>query len=150
MKYWPRAVNGSAFKLRFLLFGISSIFCSSGFAGELRSGSQYRIIRPMYLMAVYNDVENKVLSKETARGYLHTTELYNTRWVAFQVEIPVGTVMTIIEPTSKVLPLPFFARRYLVYLEPDASRGLDVELALNRGLEGNLDGLNPEFFSKFK
>ena len=95
-----------------------------------------------------NDIGNKQLSKETARAYLHKSETYQKRWAAFQVKVPVGTIMTIIETDAKVLPLPFFAKRYLVQLDPDLSRGLDVQLALNGGMDGDLDGLNPKIFSR--
>jgi hypothetical protein len=99
-------------------------------------------------MAVYDSLNNRQLSRETARAYLHSKHYYNKSDVAFQSEVPAGTVMTIISPIPKVWHLPFFANRYLIKLDPDPSRGLDVVLELNRGLEGNLDGLNPEIFSR--
>jgi hypothetical protein len=68
--------------------------------------------------------------------------------VAFQYEVPAGTIMTIVGSAPKVWSLPFFADRYFVQLDPDLSRGLDVILELNRGIEGNLDGLNPELFGR--
>ncbi|BBJ23509.1 hypothetical protein W01_14360 [Candidatus Nitrotoga sp. AM1P] len=68
--------------------------------------------------------------------------------MAFQNEVPVGTIMTIIGPAPRVWHLPFFANRYFVRLDPDVSRGLDVVLELNRGIEGGLDGLNSELFSR--
>lgn len=127
---------------------IGTIFCGFSYASEkLRPASRYKIVRPVYLMAVYNSLDNKQLSRETARAYLHATRYYNKSWVAFQCEVPAGTIMTIIGPAPKVWSLPFFANRYFVQLDPDLSRGLDVILELNRGIEGNLDGLNPELFS---
>jgi len=68
--------------------------------------------------------------------------------VAFQCEVPAGTIMTIIGKAPKVWHLPFLANRYFVQLDPDLSRGLDIVLELNRGLEGNLDGLNSELFNR--
>jgi hypothetical protein len=69
--------------------------------------------------------------------------------VAFQYKVPVGTIMTIIRPAPKRLPLPFYANRYFVRLDPtDVHSELDVLLELNRGIEGSLDGLNPELFSR--
>ena len=68
--------------------------------------------------------------------------------VAFQCEVPVGTIMTIIGPAPKAWHLPFLANRYFVRLDPDLSRGLDVVLELNRGIEGSLDWLNPELFNR--
>ena len=128
---------------------IGTIFCGLSYASEKpQSGSRYIIVRPLYLMAVYNSLNNRQLSRETARAYLHSKEYYNKSEVAFQCEVPAGTVMTIISPIPKVWHLPFFANRYLIKLDPDPSRGLDVVLELNRGIEGNLDGLNPELFSR--
>ncbi|MFT6916964.1 MAG: hypothetical protein ACJAWL_003308 [Motiliproteus sp.] len=99
-------------------------------------------------MATYNSLNNRRLSKETARAYLHSKKYYKKAEVAFQHEVPVGTTMTIIGSTSKVWHLPFLAERYLVLLEPDLSVGLDVVLELNRGIEGSLDGLNSKLFNK--
>jgi hypothetical protein len=101
-------------------------------------------------MGVYESGDNKQLSKETARAYLEPEELAHRYYTAFQCEVPVGAIMTIVGSTSKVWPLPFFANRYLVKLDPDLSRGLDVVLELDRGMEGSLDGLNPELFSREK
>jgi hypothetical protein len=67
--------------------------------------------------------------------------------VAFQRIVPVGTIMTTIGPAPKRAPLPFFANRYFVLLDPtDLPSELDIILELNRGIEGSLDGLNPELF----
>ena len=137
-------------KIAFALFAvISAIFCVPSYAGEeLQPGSRYRIVKPVYLMAVYDSLNNRQLSKETARAYLHSMQYYNKAEVAFQCEVPAGTIMTIIGPAPKVWHIPFFASRYFVRLDPDVSRGLDIELALNRGIEGSLDGLNPELFGR--
>lgn len=115
---------------------------------ELQPGSRYKIIRPLYLMAEYYSLNNRQVSRETARAYLESRQTYKKSWVAFQCEVPAGTIMTIIGPAPKVWHLPFFADRYFVHLDPDPSRGLDVILELNRGIEGSLDGLNPKFFSR--
>lgn len=104
----------------------------------------------MYLMVTYNSLNDRRVSKETARAYLHATRYYQKSWVAFQTEVPAGTIMTIIGPTSPVRHVPFLANRYLVQLDPDPSRGLDVVLELNRGVEGTLEGLNPEIFRPFR
>jgi hypothetical protein len=128
---------------------ISVIFYGLSYANEdLRPGNRYKIVRSVYLMAVYNSLNNKQLSKETARAYLHSKRYYKKSWVAFQCEVPAGTIMTIIGPAPKVWSLPFFVDRYFVQLDPDLSRGLDVVLELDRGIEGSLDGLNPELFSR--
>lgn len=137
-------------KITFALFAvISAIFCVPSYAGEeLQSGSRYKIVKPVYLMAVYDSLNNRQLGRETARAYLHSMQYYNKAEVAFQCEVPVGTIMTIIGPAPKIWHIPFFANRYFVRLDPDVSRGLDVVLELNRGIEGSLDGLNPELFGR--
>jgi len=57
--------------------------------------------------------------------------------------------MTILGPAPKRVSLPFFANRYFIRLDPmEMPSELDVILELNRGIEGNLDGLNPELFSQ--
>jgi hypothetical protein len=127
---------------------IGIIFCGLTYADtKLQTGSRYKIIRPLYLMAVYNG-DNRQLSRDTARAYLHSQRYAEKRFVAFQCEVPAGTIMTIIGPAPKVWHIPFFADRYFVHLDPDLSRGLDVVLEINRGIEGNLDGLNPDLFSR--
>lgn len=125
-----------------------AIFCGSSYAGELQAGGRYKIIRPVYLIAAYNSPDNKQISRETARAYLESMRIHKRSWMAFQHEVPAGTVMTILGTAPKVWRIPFFADRYFVRLDPDLSRGLDVVLELNRGIEGSLDGLNPELFSR--
>ncbi len=134
-----------------VLFMIGTAFFRLSYASEEpQPGDRYKIIRPVYLMAAYNSLNDRRLSRETARAYIHSTRFYDKAEVAFQFEVPVGTIMTILGPAPKVWHLPFLANRYFVRLDPDLSRGLDVELALNRGIEGNLDGLNPELFSRYE
>ncbi len=134
----------------FTLFTVNgTIFCGFTYASEQpQPGNRYKIIGSVYLMAVYDSLNNRQVSRETARAYLHSMQYYNKASVAFQCQVPVGTTMTIIGPAPKVWHLPFFANRYFVRLDPDLSRGLDVVLELNRGIEGSLDGLNPELFSR--
>ncbi|GEM_PF-2378082 len=135
--------------ITFTLFAvIGAIFCGPSYAEELQPGNRYKIIRPVYLVAEYYSLNNRQVSRETARAYLESMLTYKKSWVAFQCEVPVGTIMTIIGQAPKVWHLPFFANRYFVRLDPDLSRGLDVILELNRGIEGSLDGLNPELFSR--
>ena len=131
-------------------FAITSIICCSHcYAdGNLQAGSQYKVIHPLYIMATYNSLNNRTLSKETATAYLHSTEYYKKSYVAFQHEVPVDTTITIIGPAPKLWYLPFSADQYFITLTPDLSGGLDVTLKLNRGMEGALDGLNPELFSQ--
>jgi hypothetical protein len=123
-------------------------FFSSGYAKDLKAGQKYKIVKPVYLMGVYDSLNNKTLSKSTARAYLHAQELYKKSYVAFQTEVPIGTVMTIISPAPKPWYLYFYADQYFVKLEPDLSQGLEIKFQLDRGMEGNLDGLNPEIFSR--
>ena len=137
-------------KIAFALFSvISAIFCAPSYAGEeLQPGSRYKIVKPVYLIAAYEDLNNRQINREMARAYLETTQNAKRAWLAFQCEVPIGTIMTVIGPAPKVWHIPFFANRYFVRLDPDASRGLDVVLELNRGIEGSLDGLNPELFGR--
>jgi len=134
--------------IAFTFFTVSStIFCDLSYASEQpQLGNRYKIIRPVYLMAVYDSLNNRQVSKETARAYLHSMRYYKKSSVAFQCEVPVGTIMTIIGQVPKVWYLLFSANQYFVRLDPDLSRGLDVILQLDRGVEGSLDGLNPELF----
>ncbi len=133
----------------FTMFGV--LFCGLSYANEkLQPGSKYKIIQPLYLTAAYDSRNHKYLSKETARAYLEPIRYYKTSLVAFQCEVPTGTIMTIIDTAPKVWRIPFFANRYFIQLDPDLSRGLDVVLELNRGIEGTLDGLNPELFSRLE
>jgi len=135
--------------IAFTFFTVSStIFCDLSYASEQpQLGNRYKIIRPVYLMAVYDSLNNRQVSKETAHAYLHSMRYYKKSSVAFQCEVPVGTIMTIIGQVPKVWYLLFSANQYFVRLDPDLSRGLDVILQLDRGVEGSLDGLNPELFS---
>jgi hypothetical protein len=132
-----------------LLTVSGTTLCFSSYASaQLRPGQKYKIIRPVYLTAEYNSRNNRQISRETARAYLDAKQYYKSRWVAFQCEVPAGTIMTIIGPVPKVWYGSFFADRYFIKLDPDLSLGLDVVLILDRGIEGDLDGLNPELFSR--
>lgn len=97
-------------------------------------------------MGVFDSLNDRRISKDTARAYLHDERYANKSIVAFQDEVPAGTIMTIIGPAPKVWHLFFFPDRYFVKLKPDLSRGLDIIIELNRGMEGNLDGLNSKIF----
>ena len=133
-----------------LFIVIGAISCGPNFAENLQPGNQYKIIQPIYLMADYKSPKNRQLSRETARAYLHAKQYANRYFTAFQCKVPEGTIITIIGPAPKVWSLPFLADRYFVQLDPDLSRGLNVILELNRGIEGSLDGLNPGLFSRME
>ena len=117
---------------------------------ELKLGAQYETIQPIFLKGVYNSLNNRILSQETARAYIKTVRQYKKVKVAFQVEVPVGTIMTVASPAKSVLHIPYLVDQYVVTLTPDLSRGLDVVLSLDRGLVGNLDGLNPDIFKRIE
>ncbi len=137
-------IRNSFSLLNFLFF---VLFCSQIAASEdLQSGAKYKNTKPLYIMGVYNSLNNRIISRSTARAYLHTKRYFEKTEVAFQEKVPVGTVMTIIHPAPKVWYLPFLADRYFVQLEPDLSHGLEIVLELNRGMEGSLDGLNSRLF----
>ena len=132
-----------------IIFSTCSVSWGLSYANEEpRPGGRYKVIRPVYLAAEYYSLNNRQVGKETARAYLESKQYAKKSWVAFQSEVPVGTIMTIIAPAPKIWHIPFFANRYFVQLDPDPSRGLDVILELNRGIEGSLDGLNPELFAR--
>ncbi len=131
-----------------LLTLISTNFCGLSYAGEYpQPGDRYKIIGPVYLSGIYLKLNNRQLNKQSAVGSL-TAVQFSGPEVGFQCKVPVGTILTIIGPAPKRVPLFFIANQYFIKLDPDLSRGLDVELELNRGIEGSLDGLNPELFSR--
>ena len=126
-----------------------AIFCGLSYASEqLQTGNRYKIIGPVYLGGIYRNLNNRQLTRKMAYGDL-TAVRYSGPEVAFQCMVPEGTIMTIIGPAPKRLPLFFYANRYFVQLAPiDAHGELEVILELNRGIEGSLDGLNQELFSR--
>jgi hypothetical protein len=133
-------------KLNFIM--IIFFFFSRGYAEELKAGQKYKIVKPVYLIGEYNERSNKSLSKETAKAYLESASRAKMSFTAFQTEVPVGTIMTIISPAPKPWYLYFYADQYFIKLDPDLSQGLEVKFQLDKGMEGNLDGLNPEIFSR--
>ena len=128
---------------------IGGIFCDPSSANEeLQTGDRYKIIGPVYLSGLYRDLNNRQLNRQMAVGSL-TAVRFSSPEVAFQSIVPEDTIMTIIGPAPKRVPLPFFANQYFVRIDPaDRSSELDIMLELNRGIEGSLDGLNPELFSR--
>jgi hypothetical protein len=135
-----------------LIAMICTIFsCNSNSSEKLQSGSQYKVDKPVYLSAVYDNFDSKVVfGRKTGCAYLQAIKLYKKASYAFQCEVPTDTIMTIIEAAPKIWFIPFLTNRYFVKLDPDLSRGRDVILQLDRGFEGNLDGLNPDIFSREK
>ena len=140
--------------IAFTLFAvIGAMFCGPSYAEGPQPGNRYKIVKPVYLIAAYESLNNRQVSRETASAYLRPRQSPKRAWLAFQSEVPIGTIMVIIAPAPKpeVWHFPFFLKRYSVYLvrlDPDLSRGLDVMLELSLGMEGSLDGLNPELFSR--
>lgn len=135
--------------IAFTLFAVmGAIFCGPSYAEELQPGNRYKIVGPLYLAGIYKNLNDRQLKRGLAVESFTAVQLKGPE-VAFQRRVPVGTIMTIIGPAPKRLPLPFYANRYFVRLDPkDPPSELDVILELNRGIEGHLDGLNPELFSR--
>lgn len=131
------------------LFTVICIFCGLSYANDKpQIGNQYKIVGPMYLSGIYLNLNSRQLNRQLAFGDL-TAVQFSGPEVAFQRKVPVGTIMTIVDRAPKRVPLPFYANRYFIRLEPvDPPSELDVILELNRGIEGSLDGLNPELFSR--
>lgn len=137
--------------IAFTLFTVSStIFCGITYAGEQpQAGNRYKIIGPLYLSGIYKNLNNRQLNRDMAVGSLTAVQFTGPE-VGFQCKVPVGTIVIIVGPAPKRLPLFFYANRYFIKLDPDLSRGLDVVLELDRGIEGSLYGLNPKLFSRLE
>jgi len=128
---------------------LAATSCSANSSGEeLTLGAKYRIVRPVYLVGAYNSLNDRELSPEKATAYIYAIKTAKRSYMAFQVEVPAGTVMTVVSSASRVIHLPYIVDQYHVRLTPDLSRGLDVLLSLDRGLEGDLDGLNSQIFRR--
>ena len=117
---------------------------------NLQPGDQYEVICPIYLQAVYRDLNERQVSRDTASAFLHAHSYYKSSWVAFESTVQTGSVMTITAKGPRVWHLPYRVQRYYVSLDPDLSRGLEVVLDLDRGIEGDLDGLNESLFRRKK
>lgn len=135
--------------LRFTLLVIGATFCWSANAGDgPQPGNRYKIIGPAYAIGVYRDLNNRQLNREQSWVSLSPVRVSGPE-IAFLQNVPLGTTMIIVDHAPKRTTLPFFASRYFARLDPDLSRGLDVVLELNRGIEGDLDGLNLEVFQRY-
>lgn len=117
-------------------------------AVDLVLGQKYQIIRPVYLVANYKDRGNKTLSKETAEAFLLRGAIAKKSYTAFQTEVPAGTVMTVLSKTPRNWQIFFHADSYFVKLDPGLSQGLDVQVSFQLGLDGDMDGMNPEIFRR--
>lgn len=123
--------------------------CSANSSGEMLTlGAKYEIVRPVYLVGAYNSLNDRELSPERATAYIYAVKMAERSFTAFQVEVPAGTVMTVVSSATRKIHLPYIVDQYQVQLTPDLSRGLDVSLSLDRGLEGDLDGLNSQIFRR--
>ena len=132
-----------------LLTVISAISCGSSDASkEPQPGNRYKIVGPLYLAGIYRNLNKRQLNRQMAVASLDAVRFSGPE-VAFQRKVPIGTIMTIIGPAPKRVPLPFYANRYFVRLDPaDLSIELDTILELDGEIKGSLDGLNPEFFGR--
>lgn len=124
--------------------------CGLSYAGgELQSGDQYKVIGSVYSIGVYRDLNNRQLTQELSWVSLTAIRISGPE-VAFLRVVPIGTIVTIIGFAPKRVPFPFFANRYFVKLEPsDLPNELEIILELNRGIEGNLDGVSSELFERY-
>jgi hypothetical protein len=116
---------------------------------NLQQGNQYRIIGPVYVRAIYRDIRNTQLNRESAWGILSAVRV-SGREVALQRPVQMGTIMTILGSAPKHYVLfEGYPSRYYVQLDTvGLPGGLDVILQLNRGVEGDMDGLNSRLFSR--
>lgn len=138
----------------FLSVAFLAILMGSGLSmagdAKLQLGASYKIVRPVYLMAVYKSMDEKRSGKGAAVAYLQPERYAETRWTAFQCEIPAGTTMKIIGPAP---PAKDFLRSYDAYyvqLAPDSSRKLDVIVQLFKGFADARGGLSAEFFERMQ
>jgi hypothetical protein len=128
-----------------ILMGLASAVAGDA---QLQPGTSYKIVRAVYLMAVYESMDEKLAEKGAVRAYLQPERYAKTRWVAFQCEVPTGTIMTIIGPAPPAKDLWNRYDSYYVRLEPDPSRQLDVIVQLFRGFADTSGGLSTEFFER--
>ena len=137
-------------RIWFMLLALTGAISNTpSYADEVQPGNTYKIVGPVYLAGIYRDLDKRQLKRGLAFEDL-TAVQFSGPEVAFQRRVLAGTIMTIIGPAPKRISwLPFLANRYFVRLEPkDPPSDLDVILQLNRGIEGSLEGLNPELFSR--
>ena len=115
------------------LFVLSTtILCGISYAGEQpQPGDRYKIVGPMYVSGIYKKLNNRQINRQMAVGSL-TAVRFSGPEVAFQCEVPVGTIMTIIGPAPKSWYLPFSANRFFIRLDPDLAHGIDVVLEIGR------------------
>ena len=119
---------------------------------QLQSGAIYKIVRPVYLMGVYENPDAKRAGKDAAVAYLQPEQYAKTRWVVFQCEVPAGTTMKIIGPAPPAKDLLHSYAAYYVRLAPDPdpvpSRELDVIVQLFKGFADASGGLSAVFFER--
>jgi hypothetical protein len=97
-----------------LLLASASLAHVLSHASEVpQSGSQYKTIQPLHLMATYNDSRTRKIGRDTAKAYLHSERYADRYFVAFQVEVPAGTVVTVVSPESKGLALSLSSKSIL-------------------------------------
>ena len=113
---------------------------------DLPIGSKYKLLEPVYIMGVYDSLNEKLISASTAKAYLHKHEYYEKSHVAFQDVIPESSIITIVNEYRGSWYLALYEESYVVSVEPDMSRGLEVILVLDRGMEGDGGGVNPAIF----
>jgi hypothetical protein len=109
---------------------------------EVKVGDRYEVVGTLYAHGVYLDLNVRqlsiiILGPVRARG----------PEVAFEREIPKGTVITISGNSDR--RSPFGSNRYFVELSPtELPSDVNIVLELHRGNEGESTPLNPQIFRK--
>lgn len=126
------------FKILYIFLTIILLHCENANANDFKIGKKYKTIKTLFIEGVYNNSSNTKLSKESASAFISQNKHYKKSNIAFQNEIPTGTIITIIGRVPKPWYSYFNSDRYFVKLEPDLSQGLEVILSVDSLLEKGL------------
>jgi hypothetical protein len=117
-------------------------------AAPVAPGTSYKIIRPVYLSAVYESMTAKHAGAKPATAYLQAELYARTRWIAYRCAIPEGTIMTVIGPAPPAKDLAQRYDAYYVTLKPNASPQTTVVLQLFRGFGDASGGPSAKYFEQ--
>jgi hypothetical protein len=132
----------------FFLFSLMGSLLGIATEVQLLTGENYKIVRPVDLMAVHESMDDKSAGKKPKRAYLNPQRYAMTRWVAYQCEVPVGAVITIVRPAPPARDLWRRYPAYYVKLVPNPPGQQEVIVQLFLGFRDESGRLNPEFFQR--
>ena len=128
---------------------LCSLSCTSGNTCETTSLSgRYKVLRPVYAVGVFNNAQYKASTPDAVTVYIKARRMYPKRDIAFQHEVPEGTIIQVKCRVRTPWFNPLIEPLYCVSIEEHNYADYQSFLQMIPSLRGEDGGLNPWLFEK--